>query len=1079
MKPTKKENSVVSEENMVVGIGASAGGLEALQDFFRNMPVESGLSFVVIQHLSPDYKSLMDELLARQTSIPIHIAESGQEIHPNNIYLIPPRKNMKIFHNKLFLEDQSKTKVLNLPVDIFMRSLALDKGKNAIGIILSGTGSDGTLGTRAIKEAGGMIMVQDDTSAKFDGMPKSSIATGLVDYILVPAKMPEALLNYVKHPLTLKDKTSESILSRDIDTLTKILMILRDFSGIDFSSYRENTILRRLERRVSINRFGTLDEYVLFLSESDKEKDILYRELLIGVTRFVRDIEAFDALKAKVFPELKKRKLIRIWSAGCSTGEEVYSLAILLNEYLLTEGVDSEIKIFATDIDRHSLDQASTGFYPESIISDLDPYLLAKYFTKQENGYQISEGIRQMVVFAKHNLIKDPPFSKLDMLVCRNLFIYLKPDVQSRLLAMFYYSLSPDGFLFLGSSESIGDLKGAFENVDTKWKIFRYRHGFNPPIIKDLVTTPKKYEPEMTMMMPLQHHGLRLEHLSNALLSSVLPPSVLIDVNGIIVQTINDVSQFVQIQPGWFSNKLLDNLPREMSLLLSAQLRRLKKDKNDVLTEEISGLRSLGEKSLLLETRKIETEKTFFYLVSFKLNETPKGIKRSKSVDLDLEYGDRLNEIQKELQSTKESLQATVEELETSNEELQSSNEELIASNEELQSTNEELQSVNEELFTVNSEFQIKLDEVTRLNTDISNLLLNTQIGALYLDRNLCIRRLTPVVSKLTNIITTDIGRPITHISVTPSYPEMLNDIEKVVENLQILDREVVFPDGVTYLVSVRPYRTENNVVEGIILTFVDITNLKKEKARADELNRYLSTALEVGNMAWWRWDLNSDEVYMDDRKATMLGYTKEEFPSNVYEICKLIHPDDYEVTMQKMRDHLSGLTPHWDCTYRIKRKDGSYAWYYDHGIITERRDDKPLTLVGTVIDVSLLKESEFRMLEKQVVFEQIFSGTGSARLLVNKFGRVLFANDTGALLASGNETKKLTDITNINSLELFKADDGRSFNPFMEVSASLEAISGLQCTLGKEGNEKIYSLYAVPFFDGNRAFDGLFIVLN
>lgn len=1079
MKPAKKENSGVNEEIIVVGIGASAGGLEALQDFFRNMPVETGLAFVVIQHLSPDYKSLMDELLARQTKIPIHVAETGQDIRPDNIYLIPPRKNMKIFHNKLFLEDQSPAKVLNLPVDIFMRSLALDKGKNAIGIILSGTGSDGTLGTRAIKEAGGMIMVQDDASAKFDGMPKSSIATGLVDYILVPAKMPDALVNYVKHPLIQKDKKSESILTRDIDTLTKIIMILRDFSGIDFSSYRENTILRRLERRVSINRFSTLDEYVLFLSESDKEKDILYRELLIGVTRFVRDIEAFDALKAKVFPELKKRKLIRIWSAGCSTGEEVYSLAILLTEYLRTEGVDCEVKIFATDIDRHSLDQASAGVYPESIIADLDPYLLSRYFTKQENGYQINDSIRQMVVFAKHNLIKDPPFSKLDMLVCRNLFIYLKPEVQTRLLAMFYYSLSPDGFLFLGSSESIGDLKEAFENVDTKWKIFRYRQGFNPPIIKDLRTTPKKYETEMPMVMPVQHHGLRLEHLSNALLSSVLPPSVLIDVNGIIVQTINDVSQFVQIQPGWFSNRLLDNLPREMSLLLSAQLRRLKKDKNDVLTEEISGLRSLGEKSLLLETRKIETEKTFFYLVSFKLKETPKGIKRSKSVDLDLEYGDRLNELQKELQSTKESLQATVEELETSNEELQSSNEELIASNEELQSTNEELQSVNEELFTVNSEFQIKLDELTRLNTDINNLLLNTQIGALYLDRNLCIRRLTPVVSKLTNIIPSDIGRPITHISASRSYPDMLSDIEKVVETLQMFDREVVFPEGVTYLVSIRPYRTENNVVEGIILTFVEITKLNRERARADELNRYLSTALEVGNMAWWRWDLVKDEVFMDDRKATMLGYTKAEFPSNVYEICKLIHPDDYEITMQKMRDHLTGLTPQWDCTYRIRRKDGSYAWYYDHGVITERNGDKPLALVGTVIDVSLLKEMELKMLDNQAVFDQMFSGTGNSRFLVNRFGRVLFANDAGILLSSHETGKDDGEISKIDGFELLVNDTGETLNPFREVSTSHQAITGVSCRLKGGDPEKIYSLYAVPLFDGNREFDGLFMVLN
>ncbi len=815
MKNVKKDSTILNNETIVVGVGASAGGLEALQDFFRNMPVDSGLAFVVIQDLSPDYKSLMDELLARQTKIPIHIAESGKDILPDNIYLIPPRKNMKIFHDKLFLEDQALTKALNLPVDIFLRSLALDKGKDAIGIILSGTGSDGTLGTRAIKEAGGMIMVQDETSAKFDGMPKSSIATGLVDYILAPSKMPEALINYVKHPLTVQDRTAESILSRDIDTLNKIIMILRDFSGIDFSYYRENTILRRLERRVSINRFGTLEEYVHFLSESDKEKDILYRELLIGVTRFVRDIEAFDLLKAKVFPELKKRKTIRIWSAGCSTGEEVYSLAILLTEYLDSERIDSEVKIFATDIDRHSLDQASAGIYPESIIADLDPYLLTKYFTRQENGYQINDSIRQMVVFAKHNLLKDPPFSKLDMLVCRNLFIYLKPEVQTRVLSSFYYSLSPDGFLFLGSSESLSDMKAAFETIDSKWKIYRYKKGFTPPMIKDFRTATVKYDAEVPVVMPLHQHGVKQEHLGQVILSSVLPPSVLIDTNGQIVQIINDVSKFVQIQPGWFSNRLLDNLPREISLLLSAQLRRLKKDNSELLTEEISGIKSLEGGTLLLETRKIEAEKTSFFLISFRLNEKPALMKKSKAVKLDFEYADRMNELQRDLQSTRESLQATVEELETSNEELQSSNEELIASNEELQSTNEELQSVNEELYTVNSEFQTKLEELTRLNSDLSNLLINTQVGALYLDRNLCIRRLTPVVSKLTNIIPSDIGRPVSHISVSRYYPQMMQDIEKVVDTLQTLDREVAFTDGLTYLVSIRPYRTENNVVEG------------------------------------------------------------------------------------------------------------------------------------------------------------------------------------------------------------------------------------------------------------------------
>jgi len=960
-KSQRKDNPKTSSETIVVGIGASAGGLEALQDFFKFMPLNTGLAFVVIQHLSPDYKSLMDELLARQTKIPIQIATSGMEVEPDNIYLIPPRKNISIFHNQLLLEDHTHKKVLNLPVDIFFRSLAMDKGKNAIGIVLSGTGSDGTLGTRAIKEVGGMIMVQDEASAKFDGMPKSSLATGLVDYVLIPSKMPEALVNYVKHPLIRKSQTSENILSKNIDTLTKIIMILRDFSGIDFSSYRENTILRRLERRVSINRFGTLDEYVLFLSESDKEKDILYRELLIGVTRFFRDVEAFDSIKKNILPYFKKKKLLRIWSTGCSTGEEVYSLAMMLAEYFDQENVSCEIKIFATDIDRFSLDQASQGFYPDSIVADIDPLFLVKYFTKHENGYQIRDSIRQMVVFATHNLLKDPPFSKLDLLVCRNLFIYLKPDVQARILSSFYYSLSPDGFLFMGSSETIGEMGNAFEVIDSKWKLFRFKPGFNPPILRDLRTVQTK-SLEIDAASPgklLPLHGIKFESLSNSILSNLLPPSVIIDSNDSIIHMIKDVSTFLKLQPGRFSQSLLDNLPKDLSLLVSAQLRRLKRENKDYLSESYVGIKEFEGKEFYIDIRTIETEKANFYLISFRDSGNERKVVRktpSKS-KLNLEYSDRISELQKELQNTKESLQATVEELETSNEELQSSNEELIASNEELQSTNEELQSVNEELYTVNSEFQSKIDELTRLNSDINNLLINTQIGALYLDRNLCIRKLTPIVSKLTNIIPSDLGRPISHISTVPAYREMLDDINHVIDTLQSLQREITLKNGDVYLTNIRPYRTDNNAVEGILLTFVDITKLKRESKRADDATRYLSAALERGDMAWWEWDVKTGLVKMDERKATMLGYTPEEFPNDVYAICDLIHPDDYKSTMQIMKDHLQGVTSGWDCTYRIKRKDGSYAWYYDRGAITERDPDgNPLKLVGTVIEVRNIK---------------------------------------------------------------------------------------------------------------------------
>ena len=442
-----------------------------MQEFFKHMPRRTGLAFVVIQHLSPDYRSLMDELLARETSIPINVVTDGMVIDEDTIYLLPPRKNISIFHDKLYLEDQENKKRLNLPVDVFFRSLALEKGKNAIGIVLSGTGSDGTLGTRAIKEAGGMVMVQDEKSAKFDGMPRSSIATGLVDYILSPDRMPEELVTFVKHPFVKQKKTLESELSDSLDTLTKIILVLRDHGGIDFSFYKDTTLLRRLERRVSINRFETLEQYLGFLKESEKEQETLQRELLIGVTRFFRDTEAFDSIRSKVFPTLLGRKTIRIWSAGCSTGEEVYSLAIMLHDFLDRAGQSVDMKIFATDIDRNSLEYAGRGYYPDSVMADVDPSYLSKYFVRKDNGYQVNETIRKTIVFATHNLLKDSPFSRIDLLVCRNLFIYLKPEIQARVLNMFYYSLGPGGHLFLGNSESLGEMSSAFECIDSKWKI--------------------------------------------------------------------------------------------------------------------------------------------------------------------------------------------------------------------------------------------------------------------------------------------------------------------------------------------------------------------------------------------------------------------------------------------------------------------------------------------------------------------------------------------------------------------------------------------------------------------------------
>ncbi len=954
---TKEPKTKIQGAEYIVGIGASAGGLEALQEFFKAVPAKTGIGFVVIQHLSPDYKSLMDELLARHTRLKIEKAEDGMLVEADTIYLIPPRKNLSIFHGKLILEDQGARSGIILPIDIFFRSLAADREKRAIGIILSGTGSDGTLGTRAIKEAGGMVMAQDVETAKFDGMPRSSISTGLVDYILPPREMPEALVHYLKHPFIEKAK-GEAILSGDEDSLTKVMMILRDFSGIDFSYYKENTIIRRLERRLSINRFERLDDYLRLLSVSDKEKDILYRELLIGVTRFFRDEAAFEQIKENVLPKLIKKDTqeLRIWSAGCSTGEEVYSLAMIIREYMDEHKLSLEVKIFATDIDRQSLEFAGQANYPESIVSDIEPRLLAKYFKKRDNGYQVGETLRKMAIFATHNVLKDPPFSKLDLIVCRNLFIYFKPESQSNVLNIFRMAIKPGGFLFMGSSETLGVFAEAFSVVSSKHKIYVKKEGFSNDKFNLPTAFAFRRKEEPGELLGFANKTPKRDAIAERIFEMMLPPSVVLDGNFNIIQVINNINPFVELRPGRFNQSLNNLVTKELSAIISNIFRRLKTQGELVSFEGVKISKADEALRVNIEGRLIKEDNgDSVFLISFIDPETiPDDAGSRYIINSDSQYKDQLTELQYELQYTKESLQATVEELETSNEELQASNEELIASNEELQSTNEELQSVNEELYTVNSEYQNKIEELTQLNNDVNNLLVNTGIAALYLDTKMCIRKFTPSFAKVSKLMDFDIGRPIKDLATAFVYPEFLNDIENVQENLQPLEKEISHSNGSHYLLRIVPYRTDYHAVDGILVTMVTIDKLHNERVKLRTANARLQQALEMGNMAWWEWNIETGAVSMHEKKATMLGYTLKEFPTDVYEICKLIHPEDYEKTMQHMRDHLEGRTKAYDTIYRIKTKDGNYKWYHDKGGIVEwDKRGKPMMLVGIVNDVT------------------------------------------------------------------------------------------------------------------------------
>lgn len=947
---------VDKNDQYYICLGSSAGGLESLKSFFKEMPNNSGFTFIIVQHLPSNYKSFMNELLAQHTDMNINLISDGMDAKPNQIYLIPSNRNLTIFHGKFFLEEYGDEININLPIDFSMQSLAKDQGDKSIGIVLSGSGRDGTLGVKSIKEAGGLVLAQSLSSSEFSEMPRSAISTGIIDYILPPEEMPNKIINFIKYPhiksiLDLSNKGNV-----DSDDIAKINLIMRDFSGIDFSYYKENTILRRLTRRLRINQLENIKDYVDFLRKSDEEKNILQSEILIGVTSFFRNPEAFKSLWKNVLPYMDyNKKSIRIWSAGCSTGEEVYSLAILFSEYLVSNNIDCEIKIFATDIDSDALEVARDALYPKNSFINMDSELIDKYFIKYKDGYQVKDSLRKMIVFAKYNILKDPPFSNLDLLVCRNLFIYIKSKQQKRILSSFYFSLRSNGYMFLGSSESVGDLTDAFKTVDGQWKIFQYIRGYKPKLTDNINHLGYRGNSILENKLENQQdkNNLMAEQLFSSILSEISPPSIIIDERDNIVQVINDASSFLTIQPGKFSNKFNANMDKDTSLFVNNIIRRLKTETEKITFNNIT-LKGDCENIYSLTGMKILIGNDNYFMISFEGNGDQRESNTHISIDMSEDVSNRIKELETELKLAEEGLQATIEELETSNKELQSSNEELIASNEEFQSTNEELQSVNEELYTVNNEYQSKIEKLTNLSNDLNNLMRNTELGALYLDDRLHIRRVTPIVTEITNIMTNDIGRYIGHIAVMDSYPDILEDIESVASTLETVDKEIEDKSGSYWLIRIRPYRTEYYAVNGIIVTFINIDQLKSIQNEYNLINERLGKSLNLGNMAHWIYDIETGIMDLSSTKKKMLGYDEDEFPKNIVNYNKLIHKDDIIKYEKAIKSCVSGEKEYWDIVYRIRKKDGNYSVHHNHGIINTRDiNGKPLSLLGVITDIT------------------------------------------------------------------------------------------------------------------------------
>ncbi|TSD62907.1 PAS domain-containing protein [Inquilinus sp. KBS0705] len=847
----KKSEKVVAKADKpksfpIVGIGGSAGSFSSFEKFFTHLPADSGMAFVIILHLDPHHQGRVSDLIKNYTAMPVIEAVDGIAVEPDHVYIIPPNKDMGIHNRKLLLLNQAKPNGFRQPIDYFLQSLADDQWNKAVAIIFSGMGSDGETGIRMIKEKLGMAMAQDPASAKYNSMPVAAISTNLVDYVLLPEEMPLKIIQYLNHPV-MAEEASEQVRTaiQNANSIQKILMLLRSQTGHDFSLYKKSTITRRIDRRIAFHQIPDYSAYVNFLRENPRETGILFNELLIGVTKFFRDAPAFDSIKEKICKLINKKTgngPFRIWVAGCSTGEEAYSIAMLLIECLeeMNKSEWPKLQLFATDLDPDAIEHARNGVYFDNIVADVSVERLNKFFIKKDNTFQVKKELREMIVFAQHNLIKDAPFTRLDLLCCRNVMIYLTAELQKKIIPIFHYSLNVGGIMFMGPAETIGGFTEMFLSADPKWKIYERKEG--NAVVGKMIDFPfhvAKQYPLNTMKIDDVEKQIKkrsvADTFSRIILENFAPPSVLVNEKGDILYSNGKTGKFLELPSGEAVMNIYKMAREELRYVVGNIIHQARNQKGEVLINDIklkdgNQVRLVNLKAVLLE----ETGLQGLVLIIFEDKGYQKKTGGRQKV-LDNKSKAAVDELEKELVYTKMQLNSTIQQMETSLEELKSTNEELQSTNEELQSTNEEslttkeeMQSLNEELMTMNMQYQSKAEELTRINNDMKNLLDSTEIGTIFLDNELDILRYTPQVRKLFNLIPTDVGRPITHVVSNFDNSRIENEIREVIETLANKEIEVKTKTDEWYKVRIMPYRTLDNFISGAVLTFTLITAYKQ-----------------------------------------------------------------------------------------------------------------------------------------------------------------------------------------------------------------------------------------------------------
>lgn len=934
----------------VVGIGASAGGLEAINQLLSNVPPNPGFAFVIIQHLSPDYKSLMGELLSKHTQMKVIDADDKMQLKPNCVYLMPSKSTLTVKGGRIYLHEKDKAVLPNNSIDLFFTSLAQEYGPNAVGIVLSGTGSDGSKGLEMISANGGIVIVQDPSTAAFSGMPSSAIGTKVANMILPPQSMISELMEYVNDPKAVRSLRLNT--EDDEMVLREIIFHIKKGTGQDFSHYKNPTLVRRLSKRMAELNITDLGSYLNVLAKDENETKAIAHDFLINVTNFFRDKEAFDIVKDEVVPSILSEKktgdTVKVWVVACSTGEEAYSIAILFNEYLeKNNNQDMIIKIFATDVDKEALEIASRGVYPRSIIESMSGQRVAKYFDVEGDNYKVKPMIRKMVVFSHHDVMKDPPFGKMDFVSCRNMLIYINPEMQKEILRKLHFALNLKGYLFVGPSEHVDAIRSSLEEVDKKWRIYRcanksrqYEH--SP--FTERNSFVRNYR-ESKIKNPVHHMG---DLFKETLTDDNSYAGILTDLNFDVKNAIGNYKSYLHFPEENFNFNLLKLVHPDLAVPLGSMLRKAAQKGEASITKDISLRMPGGTRIVHIHVKPYLNHNGYtqqFLFIVLK-NEPVEEVKNTELQGQTVMPGDptRVDELEQELKETRESLQAMIEEMEATNEELQSTNEEMVSSNEELQSTNEELQSLNEELHTVSVEHQMKIKELMELNDDLDNYIRNSDIGQLLVDKHLIIRKFTPSITRMVNLIPSDVHRSLLDITTRFKSVDFVGLISQVIQSGMPTEKEITVDENV-YLLKINPYERHDKKTDGVVINFIDITRVRELDSILEAIFKSVPSGIlaaravrnekkEITEFEFIAVNPAGEKNLGMPRSEIVGKKTKMLFPSNHKETTRL-YREVVETGQPKSFDFFNEYQNKWSNVALVKFMDGVVSVYTD---ITEKK---------------------------------------------------------------------------------------------------------------------------------------------